>query len=163
MHYRGRGTEYAACGAWRPNVYTTRQSPDEVACIRCRKVLGFPVEPKPKKVPAPLTFDFEITEDVKKALRYVGKTMGAWAERTNQCNVYDQGIAHLNTKLPEGVKVPGRYSDWKIKIENSEGESLTTVINAVSAKQAMDSVKWAIQRTGSGLEKAKITVVGEVE
>ena len=161
LHYRAmEGSEYSLCSMYLPAFTRTKS---RVTCTRCRKHLGLPVETKPK-VPKPApTFDFEVTDDVRKALKYVGKTMGVWAERTGQCDTYDTGIAYLNTKMPEGVKVPGRYADWKIKIENKDGESIHTVLNAVNGKAALDSLRWAISRAGGGLEKTTITLIGEVE
>lgn len=91
-HYRSSpNSEYSFCQMHMPGWSRSREA---TTCSRCRKHLGLPelpkAEPKPKPVP---TFDFEVTDDVKKALKFVGKTMGAWAVKVENKNGESMSLA----------------------------------------------------------------------
>lgn len=165
MHYRDPfSRDMSLCGNYPPTTNLTGTQRN-VTCIKCRKSLGLAVAPPTPKAPKPApTFDFEVTDDVKKALKHVGKTMGAWAERTNQCNTYDQAITYLNTKMPEGVAVPGRFSQWNIRLENPDGEAMTIKVTAASGNAALRWVKEnAFRVYNTNLDKIKVSLVGEAE
>jgi hypothetical protein len=134
-----------------------------VDCTSCTGTLDYRLAGGTSTPRAISTLDLEVNEEVQKVLREIGREGARYAERTNLCNDYDRFVNHMNSKMPEGLRLPGRLNQWKVKIENATG-SLEVEVQASSGNNARDIVRSQIGhysgQIGNGL---RITAVAEVE
>lgn len=131
-----------------------------VTCAHCLKHIA----KQNGEVSAPEKITFEVTEDLQKALKLIGRVGARWADRTNQCRTYDEAIAHINSKLPNGARIPSRLTTWLVEVSNETG-AITVKMTAKSAADAVTMVTNQARYFFSELDKSKhsVKVVGQVD
>lgn len=110
------------------------------------------------------TLVFEVTDDLRVALKFIGKIGASWADRTNQCRTYDEAIKHINSKLPEGAFIPSRLTTWILEVGNKNGSIKVNYI-AKTKEEAIQAIKnQAVYFSNNiGAEALAVTCVGKVE
>lgn len=151
------GRVYPACGAV-SNL--TTQTPNHVDCYNCQYTHAFVnrVHLTTSEVPNPA---FEVTDEVKAAMKAINKIATRYAERASLCSQYDQFVEAVNRQLPEGAKLAGRYTHFKVTIEK-DGVVLENLWRADSETVARQYATGAIQNSGY-LAGFEITGIEEVD
>ena len=131
IHYNN-SYDGASCGSYVPDRFITKNV-NRVTCSLCRRNGiylsngGTRATPKPKVVKPKPEPAFEVTEEVKNALRVIGKISAVYAVRANVCGDYDRFIDYLNKQMPEGVVIPGRYNTYVVKVAKKDSTEFFTI------------------------------------
>ena len=150
MHYRvlwhsWRGDPIIgpSCGAESIRTTDDRRA---VTCQNCRYTVQFIAQAGvPENAPAVAPeerLSFEVTDDVKVALKVINKIATRYANRANLCSQYDQFVEAVNRQLPEGAHLAGRFQHFKITAVK-DGHVLETEVQANSIGEARNnSAHW---------------------
>lgn len=142
------GSRWSACGNSTRNLTSVAS---EVTCLSCQSTAAFSaaqyVEQSARRrgeqvvntYGTPAAGDgpaaFEVTDEVKAALKAMNAIATRYAQRQNLCSQYDDFVRYVNRMLPEGAKLAGRFKHFKVTLAKRD-QSFVTEIESESEANA---------------------------